>query len=677
MTQRKRNWLREASMNRLSYLFQNRSENALELLIDNKLSYSDIDKSDLNEFQISLIQQWMDGLYSGRQCLLALIDNFNSGNNIKNGNKIKSSSSNTIPLELQLLGSSLCLPDQFLCDRGVLFDTIFSKPPNKIIKETFEILASKALEKHFSSLRADQINLALKQLRIESLNSSCEQSSEIKSGTEEDLFTHSFKISILTEMIRYYVKTKYSFKQYNGYDKPDISKFNKVERLRESCNSKETPRPIEIDDIDCYMKCNLDSAIEEAKKLSLDDLEKWNLMLKPYVQQLSSLKSSVSIHLKDFDEKRAYISLGLAQDAPSSAIRKAYHAKAILLHPDKPGGSTLKFQELQKTYQDLLSKRQTEENLGGRKLEPEALEELNNAKALLDSFAVALDIIKQVADKCTKLGHLNIQLQKHLKKISCKPFPSSLKTMMKWMTFTSNTVELDESLDSASSDDLSSKLNTIHTDKENKEKNFHVLELMNTLPVDSGDLFTPISSSYSSADAYVQHEPSKKSCLTKGKHHPNIDACSPSIAIDYVELMAQNLHLISSQMMKLPSCGFRYGLATAIHSKLVSYAYVDSINSIDHIFITYNFIHAFRFMKTIELSMSLSLNSMKVLSALVTANDQVTMCREKVLEVGAQGLENQSIHDILLEMVHTAFSSATATVRHAAEKVFTCFPLFI
>ena len=38
-------------------------------------------------------------------------------------------------------------------------------------------------------------------------------------------------------------------------------------------------------------------------------------------------------------------------------IKKAYHFKAIKLHPDKPGGDTAKFQKLQESYHEILKKK--------------------------------------------------------------------------------------------------------------------------------------------------------------------------------------------------------------------------------------------------------------------------------------------------------------------------------
>ena len=66
--------------------------------------------------------------------------------------------------------------------------------------------------------------------------------------------------------------------------------------------------------------------------------------------------------------------------------------------------------------------------------------------------------------------------------------------------------------------------------------------------------------------------------------------------------------------------------------------------------------------------MAVGLAAMKVVSSLMTASDQVAMCRRKLFEAGPQGLESKDIHDILVDMLSTAFNSATMTVQLAADK---------
>lgn len=47
----------------------------------------------------------------------------------------------------------------------------------------------------------------------------------------------------------------------------------------------------------------------------------------------------------------------------------------------------------------------------------------------------------------------------------------------------------------------------------------------------------------------------------------DIAACSPLLAVSFVEAVCDAMQLLSGVIMKLPSCGFRYGLATAVNAK--------------------------------------------------------------------------------------------------------------
>ena len=51
-----------------------------------------------------------------------------------------------------------------------------------------------------------------------------------------------------------------------------------------------------------------------------------------------------------------YAVLGIEKNASDDEIKKAYRKKASILHPDKQGGDTVKFQELQEAYECLSNK---------------------------------------------------------------------------------------------------------------------------------------------------------------------------------------------------------------------------------------------------------------------------------------------------------------------------------
>ena len=60
-------------------------------------------------------------------------------------------------------------------------------------------------------------------------------------------------------------------------------------------------------------------------------LEESNIRLKPYLRQLNALKASLSTQLRELEDSRAFIALGISKEATEAMIKKAYHSKAIKL----------------------------------------------------------------------------------------------------------------------------------------------------------------------------------------------------------------------------------------------------------------------------------------------------------------------------------------------------------
>lgn len=59
---------------------------------------------------------------------------------------------------------------------------------------------------------------------------------------------------------------------------------------------------------------------------------------------------------------------------------------------------------------------------------------------------------------------------------------------------------------------------------------------------------------------------------------------------------------------------------------------------------------------------------MKLVGALITADEQINISIEKLKIVGLEGQKNEDIHDILVDMITTSFHSGTSTIQHAADK---------
>lgn len=81
-----RKWLREASMRRLSSQVKNKTQtidsaSKLQLNID-KLE-DGLEESGLNAFIIQQLNDWVNGLLTGRQCMLAILDSYQNEMNSK------------------------------------------------------------------------------------------------------------------------------------------------------------------------------------------------------------------------------------------------------------------------------------------------------------------------------------------------------------------------------------------------------------------------------------------------------------------------------------------------------------------------------------------------------------------------------------------------------------------
>lgn len=157
-------------MQRLNVLFRNKAEK-VENFEGGLISIDDLDDSGIGEAEKVKLENWVRGQLSGRHCMLALLESHHIS---KCENDSKAESPLTAgaiprPLEFAMLSTSLSLPNDFLCDSGVLYEKIFSRPPREVTREALTMLTQKAMEKNITALRADQINIALKQMKIDNL----------------------------------------------------------------------------------------------------------------------------------------------------------------------------------------------------------------------------------------------------------------------------------------------------------------------------------------------------------------------------------------------------------------------------------------------------------------------------------------------------------------------------
>lgn len=392
------------------------------------------------------------GAETGRQCLLAILDS-----RITN----KETDETRIPQKdefkpTELVRSLINLPEDFLCNSGYIYETVFQRPPISVVKEALQMLVQKAYEKSPSSLGVEQINLAIKQLRLDNLggrNTVSEDGGEAKSKVDkEDVLSvddvkpstvketastitssaaeEAFRLQIMIELIRMHVvaannkntfvqpslgityatskvvsdtykvepdnsddeadaalKRFYSYKQSNFADlpippKPAVPSFStQPPRLFSSIGTasitpansiadmtntameeqqQQQQHGLDIPTIERHLRTPLTAVNAQAQNMSSEALEDTNNLLKPYLKQLASLKTSLTAQLKELQDSRAYLALGISSAASDDAIKKAYRAMAIRLHPDKPGGDTARFQQLQDAYYEVLKKRKAD-----------------------------------------------------------------------------------------------------------------------------------------------------------------------------------------------------------------------------------------------------------------------------------------------------------------------------
>ena len=181
-------------MKRLNMLIKNKKESIGEDILCGDISADDLESSGLSAADCFHLSKWADGLESGRHCMLALLENRSSSesDSLKNpGGKGVVGAPLQRPLEMAMLSATISLPEEFLCDSGYLYESIFSRAPGAVVREAMQLLAAKALEKTSSSLRVDQINLALKQLRVEKMTANMVAASGPTSKEKDEILKKS------------------------------------------------------------------------------------------------------------------------------------------------------------------------------------------------------------------------------------------------------------------------------------------------------------------------------------------------------------------------------------------------------------------------------------------------------------------------------------------------------
>ena len=448
-----RQWLREASMNRLNANIKSKMNKILQPLASTKIDASDLEPSGLTTKDKYHICRWVNGTESGRSCMLAIFGNMQRDGDTTSKEEEWKPMADRPPIELSLLSSTINLPDNFLCNSGFIYDRIFSRSPIEVLRESLQLVRSKTLDQSLEALDVDQINLALKQIRIDNLAENAAAASSYSSSfvSEESENTgnnknkeneNSQQSSRPTKRQRQRQSREEAFRLQVMIELIQIHVSGGSEKLGGDVSTVD----LEVAEIEEHLLTPMQQAIDRASSASVEDLETSNSLLKvgelsslnnegkiynlfrfinfithrnlqPYLQQLSALKATLGTQLKDLEDSKAFFSLGVSQAASDAEIKRAYHSMAIRLHPDK-GGDTAKFQKLQDSYQEVLKKRREaeaeEDAVKANLADPAALSGSNRARFLVSDLGRLVGEIRRAADQCSALAQLNLQWQKRV-----------------------------------------------------------------------------------------------------------------------------------------------------------------------------------------------------------------------------------------------------------------------
>lgn len=139
MDSKRKMWVKEASLKKMSMFYKDKKEDAGNMFLNTRWICADIEaieKSGLTEIESEYLEKWLALKLSGRHCMIALLESRKP--TIQYGEK---SGTNPLtlgvisrPIEFTMLGTSLSLPDDFLCDSGYLFEKIFRFAPQQCSK---------------------------------------------------------------------------------------------------------------------------------------------------------------------------------------------------------------------------------------------------------------------------------------------------------------------------------------------------------------------------------------------------------------------------------------------------------------------------------------------------------------------------------------------------------------
>lgn len=563
-------YLKRAALSRLNARLVNKKEELACGLRRFTIHVEDLESSTLSDVEKHHVNRWSQGTESGRMCLLALLDHRRALQAISGSDAteekqgVGEGAAGGGGVEFALLSSSINLPEEFLCNSSYLYQRVFSKPPVAVIREALELLKEKAHEQSIESLDVDQINMALKQIRVDNLaqaavawekadneeSKDADQENRGRGNSEEATpLTHTarvksrlrrvrdeeLRLQIIVELIRQHILAT------NPVD-PICGSPIEVPRL---------PENIAVAELHSHLAVPLERQEKRALTMPPDALERSNLLLKPYIHQLAALRSTLQAQLRELEENAAFFSLGLDNgcNASDAQIKRAYHTLAVRLHPDKPGGDTAKFQKLQDAYQEVLKKKK-EKDAQQAAMKGHLADggDAAGAQHIVEVVAAGIAVVRQAAAQTTTLAQKNIRLMKDIE--------AAASTVMVGADGVSNSVHaiklLQALLTEGAADDGQGDGDGDGDGDDDDDSLSRWLREMDAkepkLSVDEVDSTTATQDKPPPVKVTPRHD---------------LAALSPKHAAAPLEAICEHLQLIAARSMELPACGSRYASATA------------------------------------------------------------------------------------------------------------------